>query len=144
MSGSLVKPHKSFWFIAAFALLWNVMGTVNFFAMTLMGSTDAMPAWWNAVIETRPTWATAAMGVGGFAGIAGTVLLLMRRHLAIPVLALALVATIIVVGQAATVRGAGISPGPRQVFEAIILPILFGAFLIWYARMARGKSWLRA
>lgn len=136
------RIRRSFWVIGVVALIWNVLGVVNFFAMTFASNLDAMPAWWHAVIESRPAWATGAMAVAVFGGAIGCILLLLRKSSAYYVFIASLLGTIVATSHAFSVSGPTIGPGARQIFEAIILPLAMAAFLIWYSKRAESKGWM--
>lgn len=134
----------SFWTIGTVALLWYLMGSLNFLAQMNPDVVAAMPATHRAIIEGRPFWATATFGIGVFGGALGCVLLLLRRSAAIPVFAVSLLG--VVVTTMHTVRVAGASEG-FGVFEIVMMiassPIV-GAFLLWYAKQTARRDWIRA
>lgn len=125
--------------ISAVALVWNLLGGVNFAVQMLADDLSGFPEWWLLVVETRPWWATAGMVVGVFGGLFGCVLLLLRRRLALPLFIASLVGVAMTMSHA---FGVG-EPGAQQVFEGIIMPFAVGVFLIWYARFSVKKGWLR-
>ena len=63
--------HWSFWAIAAFALIWNVMGGVNFFMQMNADMVASLPETHRAIIEGRPAWATGGFALSVFAGALG-------------------------------------------------------------------------
>ena len=80
---------KLIWTVGGLALLWNAYGVVQF-----MGSLSATPeslmasgltAEQAAVMTGYPAWMTVVFAIGVFGGLAGSVLLLMRNKLAVPV-----------------------------------------------------------
>ncbi len=134
-----VKVHWSFWVIGVVALIWNLMGSANILLQLTAPDLEAMPEWWRAVVASRPAWATAAMLVAVVGGGIGCVLLLLRKPAALYLFAAALLGTVLTMSHAVGVPGAG----PRQIVEAVVMPVAVGLFLIWYARLARRKGWLR-
>ena len=102
----------------------------------------AMPAWWHAVIENRPFWATLAMVVAVFGGIAGAVLLLLKRHMAFYIFIASLVGVVVTMIHGMSVVGPMVEIGFRQVFEAVVMSIVVGVFLVWYAHWAKSKNWI--
>ena len=133
-SGSV---HWSFWLIGAVALIWNAMGVMNFMAQMFAGDLSFMPEWWRAVIESRPLWATVAMAVAVFGGVLGAILLLLRKSAAIYLFILSLNGAVLAIVHAVGVAGAG----PRQIFEAVVMPVVVAGFMIWYAKLARRRGW---
>ena len=74
--------HWSFWIIGAVALIWNVMGFINFFGQMNADALAAMPKAQRAIIEGRPAWATGAFAIAVFGGALGCLLLLLRKSAA--------------------------------------------------------------
>ena len=60
--------HWSFRTIGAVALIWNVLGVINFFMQVNAGTLAAMPESQRAIIEGRPAWATGAFAIAVFGG----------------------------------------------------------------------------
>ena len=58
--------HWSFWAISAVALMWNVMGVINFFMQMNADGLAAMPESQRAIVEGRPVWATGAFAIAVF------------------------------------------------------------------------------
>ena len=58
--------HWSFWVIGTVALIWNVLGSVNFLVQVNADSLDAFLEVERAIIEGRPLWATCGIAVAVF------------------------------------------------------------------------------
>jgi hypothetical protein len=132
------KVHWSLWLVAAFAIIWNALGGVNFVVQLTASDLSFMPEWWRNVAASRPAWATAAMGVSVFGGILGGLLLLLKKSTAYYVFILSLLGTVLTLTHAVGVDGAGM----RQVFEGMIMPIAVSIALIFYAKTVIGLKWL--
>ena len=79
MNGKTIgNAHWIFWVIAAIALVWNLMGVVNFFLQLNADALAAMPAAQRSIIESRPTWAGAAFAIR--AARAGASVVLVERR----------------------------------------------------------------
>lgn len=137
------KPPKSFYWIAGAAFLWDLMG-VGAYLSTVMMSPDVMGAMSEAeraLYENTPAWSTSMFAIAVHGGVLGTLLLLLRKALALPVLVISLAAVVInsaytwFMTDAYAVLGAG-----QAVFAAIILAI--AAFLVWFANDAKSKGWI--
>ena len=63
--------HWSFWLISIIALLWNVMGSINFFMQMNADIVAGLPETHRAIIEGRPLWATAGFALAVFGGALG-------------------------------------------------------------------------
>ncbi|MCH7569152.1 MAG: hypothetical protein IH919_01085, partial [Deltaproteobacteria bacterium] len=72
----------SFWAIGAVALIWNVMGVINFFVQMNADTLAAMPESHRAIVEGRPAWATGGFAIAVFGGALGCLLLLLRKSAA--------------------------------------------------------------
>jgi hypothetical protein len=53
----------SFWAIGAVALIWNVMGIMNFLWQMNADTLAAMPELHRSIAEGRPAWATGAFAL---------------------------------------------------------------------------------
>lgn len=130
----IVKPHFSFWIIAALGLLWNLMGCLNYVMQTNADFVAQMSEAYQVIINGRPAWATAAFALAVFGGAVGCILLLLRRRVAGAVLVLSLIG---IIGTAVfTAMLIGVVP-------SVLMSILVGAALLWYATIAQRKGWLR-
>ena len=92
-------PVRGPLWIAAAALggiAWNLFGAVQFAASVTATEAGLIASGLTpeqaAVMTGYPAWMTAAFGIGVFAGLVGSVLLLARRSSAMPVLLASLVA----------------------------------------------------
>lgn len=79
---TIESVHWSFWVIGAVALIWNVMGVINFFVQM---NSDVLAAYREserAIVEGRPAWATGGFAIAVFGGVLGCLLLLFRKSVA--------------------------------------------------------------
>lgn len=130
-----------FWMATGLALLWEVLGCVMFLNQV---TTDpaTLPLDQRAMWQATPTWMLAAYAVAVTSGLAGTVLLLMRRMAAVPALLISLIAIIV------QFSGLLIVPALRQrtPSDALLLPIVIaviGYVIVMFARWTRTQGWLR-
>ena len=128
-----VKPHFSFWIVAAAGLLWNLMGCLNFVTQANPDTVAQMPEVYQVIIAGRPAWATAGFAIGVFGGAVGCILLLLRKRVALPLLVLSLAG--IALTAVFTLNIVGIVP-------SMVLSFLVGCALLWYASIARRTGWL--
>lgn len=89
-----VKAPIWFWAAAAFGLIWNVYGVYQFMG-TFSQTTESlmaagMTADQAAIYLALPAWITVVFAIGVFGGLAGSVLLMLRKAVAVPVLAVSL------------------------------------------------------
>ena len=80
------------WVVGILSLLWNCFGAVDY---TMTKTHNAaylakVPAEMMAYVESVPAWFTVFWALGVWGAVAGSVLLLMRNRLAVPVFAVSL------------------------------------------------------
>jgi len=82
------------WAVAALGLVWNGFGVYNYLMTKVSGETYLRSAGMTdaqlAYINTAPAWTTAVWAIGVWGALLGTLLLLLRNRLAVPVFALSL------------------------------------------------------
>lgn len=132
----------SFWLIGALALIWNVMGVINFIVQMDPGALASYPESHRAIIEGRPAWATGAFAVAVFGGAIGCILLLLRKSVAFHMFIASLLGVIIAVAHSLVAAGSMIS-GPLEFVMIIFLPLVVVGLLVWYSMRARSKGWIR-
>ncbi len=133
--------HWSFWIIGAVALIWNVMGVINYFAQM---NTDALAAFSEtarALVEDRPAWATGAFAISQFGGALGCLLLLLRKSAAYYLFIVSLFGVIVTVIHTLRVAGSTIDFTLFEISGYILMPLVVAAFLIWYSKQAQSKGW---
>ncbi len=129
--------HWSFWAIGAIALIWNVMGVINFFVQTNLDSLASYPESHRAIIEGRPAWATGAFAVAVFGGALGCLLLLLRKSAAFYMFIASLVGVIVQM-----IPHLGMVGSTIDFVPYVLMPLVVAAFLIWYSKQAQSKGWI--
>jgi len=132
-----------FWIISVLALLWNLLGVAMFFLQINMPpeALAAMPAEQRALYESTPGWVNGAFAVAVFGGALGSAMLLMKKRLALPLLALSLLGVVVQMGYtylmtpAFRVFGAGGALLPAML-------VLIALFLVWFARRSLARGWI--
>ena len=130
------------WFkvVALLAVLWNGFGvfmyltTVGVFGDPMAGLSEAE----RAAAASIPAWITGAFAIGTFAGLIGSLGLVLRKAWAVPVLIVSLLALLVMEGWIVFLSGmlevAGL---------AVPISVSLGAILLaWLAVHARGRGWL--
>ena len=136
------RPAPRWYTVAAIgAVLWMLAGCANYW-MWVTADAAALPADMKAIFEATPQWVVIAFAIAVWVGLAGAVLLVMRRRLAEPLLAISLLA--IVVQNSAWL----VVPALRNLVgsDDLLLPfvITIVCYGIWQlARTARRAGWLR-
>ena len=131
--------HWSFWVIGAIALVWNVMGVINFFVQMNPDVLAAYRESERAIVEARPVWATGAFAIAVFGGALGCLLLLLRNSAAFYLFVGSLLGVIVTMTHT---LGAGVDFGPGEILGIILMPLVVAAFLIWYSKWAGSKGWI--
>jgi len=134
------RVHWSFWAIAAIALLWNVLGCVNFIVQLNPDMASAYRASERAIIEGRPLWATAGFAVAVFGGAIGSLLLMLRRRSAFYWFIASLLGVIVTIVHT---LGIDIEFGTGEILGIVLMPLAVAAMLAWYSKFAAGKGWMR-
>ncbi len=136
---NVVGVHWSFWAIGAIALIWNVLGAINFVVQMNPDSLAAYREVEQALIVGRPAWATVAFAIAVFGGSLGCLMLLLKKSAAFYLFIASLLGVIVTMIHT---LGVDVDFGLGEILGIILMPLLVAAFLIWYSRRARSKSWI--
>ncbi len=138
------KPNTGFWIIAVLALLWNLMGVFRYLSSTLWADAmkEAMSAEQVALFEALPSWYSYVFAVAVFAGVIGSLLLLIRKKLAVPVLGISLLAVLVMMGYWLFATDVMEVVGMSSVVMPLVV-IIIAIFLYFYSKGAAQKGWLR-
>jgi uncharacterized membrane protein len=119
--------------VGGLGLLWNLLGSMNFMMQMKADALANMPEPFHTIVANRPSWATAAFGLGVFAGTIGCILLLLKRREAIYVFAVSLVG--LTVHLLPYISGANLPAefGLTNMLLVFVAPLTVAAFLLWYA-----------
>jgi hypothetical protein len=131
--------HWTFWIIGAIALIWNVMGVINFFVQMNPDMLASYRESERAIIEGRPAWATGGFAIAVFGGAFGSLLLLLRRAAAYFLFMVSLIGVAVTMIHALSV---GIDFGIGEILGIILMPLVVASFLIWYSKLAQSKGWV--
>jgi hypothetical protein len=131
--------HWSFWVICVVALIFNVMGVVNYFAQMNADSLASFPESYRPIIEGRPAWATGGFAIAVFGGALGCLLLLLRKSAAFYVLIASLFGVIVTMMHIFGVTGFS----SFEIWMGVLIQLVVAAFLIWYSKLAERKGWIR-
>ena len=130
------------WLIGIIGGLWSSIGVVSFMLtqMSVEAVMSRFPPQQRAYFESFPLWAVAFWAIGVFGGVIGCVLLLLRKRLALPVLLASVTGAIV-----ANLGGLFLLGGLEVMRETgglgfTALPIIFAAFLAYYARSMSQKG----
>jgi hypothetical protein len=130
--------------VAVVALLWNILGVLAFFGELTMSeeSLAQMDPPLAELYRNWPKWPLAGTALGVFAGVGGSVGLLLKRRWATPVFAASLVGLVVqnihpfLLSDYLSVAGPSAAVLPAVVFVIAIA-------LLVLSRWATSREWLR-
>jgi hypothetical protein len=136
------KPVAAWFMVAAVAsLLFMGLGCVSYL-MHVLADPNAMPLDQRAAYDAEPIWVTGAYAVAVWVGLAGTVLLVMRRKLAEGALLISLVAVLVWLAGLVIVAPLREAMSANDLLVAIVVTALTWT-VYWFARHSRLRGWLR-
>ncbi len=141
MENSSVGAPRWFGAAAIAILLWEIFGCTSY-VLHVTGDQASLPAEQAAMWAATPAWSVAAYAVAVWVGLAGAVLLVMRRRLAEPLLLVSLIAVLVQFSSLLLVpelRDA--TPPGAWVMPAFIIIVCAAIWL--FARRAKQQGWLR-
>ena len=141
------KPNKSFLIIGILALLWNIMGLFQFIMAAFMQDTmletygDTYTPQQMELFLNTPSWYYVVFGICTITGVLGSIAVLLKKKIAVPLFLVSLVTVLVVQGywMLGTLAIALLGT------EAIIMPMLVivtSIFLYFYCKGARQNNWL--
>jgi len=128
------KPTTMFWIVAMTALLWYLSGCWSYIIQNTPSNVANMPEVYQLIINNRPPWATASIAIAAFGGAVGSILLLLRRKVALELFILSLLGT--AAASYFTLRITGLDVG---AISALIMSLA----MIWFAKISRQRCWIR-
>jgi hypothetical protein len=126
--------------VAVLAVLWNAFGVAMYLSSVgvLGDATADLSEAQRAAAESIPGWITSAFAIGTFAGLIGSLGLLLRKAWAQPVLMVSLAALLVLEGWILFFSGA-----VEHFGLAVPIMVSAGAILLaWLATHARKRGWL--
>jgi hypothetical protein len=144
LENSGTQPPVWFRVIAVAAVVWALIGIAAYLLDVTMGAEALaqMPVEQQEIYAARPSWVVGLYAIAVFTALAGAVLLLLQRSVAVPLFAVSLVAVVIQMAYVLFGMNAVATLGASAAaFPAVIVAI--GAFLFWFSIGVRRKGWLR-
>ena len=131
------------WIAAGLGIVWNVYGVYQFTGSLSKTAEDSMRAGMTQaqaeLYLSLPSWITLVFAVGVFGGLAGSIALLARRGVALPVFAVSLAGyTLLFLGDLYYGVFAGI---PSQLVILTLVVAIAGA-LLFASTVARKRAYL--
>jgi hypothetical protein len=136
------QPIARWYIVAAVAsVLFMLVGCAGYL-IDVTTNPATLPVDQRAIALARPVWMTAAYAIAVWVGLAGSVLLVMRRRLAEPLLLVSLVATAVTFAPYAFIPAIRDNITTSDFAVAVIVPAVVWT-IYWFARHSRRRGWLR-
>ena len=136
------KPGIAFWIIGVIALLWNGMGVMQYLMQAFKSEayTSAMSAEQNALMDGLPAWMTALFAIAVFGGLIGSIMLLMRKKMAVTLFLISFATA--TVQQLYWLFGTNAPEvfADMQPYLMPVLVIVVCIFLVWYSKDQKAKG----
>ena len=131
------------WYLAGAAASVLLMGLFCLlFVMHLTADPAAMPLDQSAAYEAAPAWVTGAFGFGALAGLAGGILLILKRRQAEWAMLAALIGVLVWLGGSLAVGPLREAMSANDLLVVIVMAAITWT-IYWFARHSRQRGWLR-
>jgi lipid-A-disaccharide synthase-like uncharacterized protein len=130
------------WLIGIIGGLWSSIGVISF-TLTQMNVEAVMsrfPPQQREYFESFPLWAVAFWAIGVFGGVIGCLLLLLKNRLAFRVLLASVIGAIVCNLGGLFLLGGMEVMGGTSALGFTVFPLIFAAFLAYYARAMSKKG----
>ena len=124
------------WLIGIVGGLWSSIGVLSFMLtqMNVEAVMSRFPPQQREYFDSFPLWAVAFWAIGVFSGVIGCLLLLLRNRLAFHVLLASVIGAIVSNLGGLFLLGGMEVMGGTSALGLTVFPIIFAAFLAYYAR----------
>ncbi|MCR9229167.1 MAG: hypothetical protein NXH90_17235 [Flavobacteriaceae bacterium] len=139
-----VKPPVWFWVVNVIALLWNLIGAMNYLnqAFNQEALLESMDQAQREAFEGIPAWATAAFAIAVFSGTLACIGLLLRKKWAKLLFIVSLIAAVAQFIHWLFISNAVEAFGPSSYTMPVII-IGIGIYLIYFSKKGIEKGWLK-
>jgi hypothetical protein len=146
MADATVKAPWHIWLTGIIAVLFNAIGLFDFVMTMAQGAEYQASAGMTpdqiAHYQTMPGWMTIVWAIGVFTAFLASILLLLRRKLALPVFVLSLAAFLVSLLYTYVLTNGGALMGRQMaIMSAVIAGLL--VFFSWYSRFMIVRGVLR-
>jgi len=146
MTDALLKTPRHLWLIGVIALLFNSIGVFDFVMSMARGAEYQASAGMTpdqiAHYQGMPSWMLVVWAVGVFGAFLASILLLLRRKLALPVFVLSLAAFLISLLYTYVLTNGGAVMGQQMAITSAVIAVLL-VFFSWYSRFMAVQGVLR-
>lgn len=146
MTDALTKAPWHVWLVGVIAVLFNSIGVFDF-VMSMSRGADYMVSVGMtpdqiAHYQGMPSWMTVVWAVGVFGAFLASMLLLLRRKLALPVFILSLAAFLVSLLYTYALTNGGAVMGQQMAITSAVIAGLL-VFFSWYSRFMTSRGVLR-
>ena len=136
------QPIAGWFKIAAIAsVVFMLIGCAGYL-VSVLADPASLPLDQRNLMDARPIWMIAAHAIAVWVGLAGTVLLLMRRKTAEQLLLISFLAAAVTFAPYAVVPAVGDLVTTNDIAVAVIVLVITWT-IYWFARHSRQRGWLR-
>ena len=135
------RPLAAWFKPAAIASVLFMMAGCAMYLMDVTTDAAALPLDQRALHEAMPVWMWAAYAVAVWIGLAGAIMLLLRKRIAVPLLAVSLLAVVV------QFSAYLVAPSFRELISSdmLLVPIVIIAVtwtIFWFSYHSRKRGWL--
>ena len=146
MTDVLTRTPWHVWLVGVIAVLFNSIGVFDF-VMSMSRGADYMASAGMtpdqiAHYQGMPSWMTVVWAVGVFGALLASILLLLRRKLALPVFILSLAAFLVSLLYTYVLTNGGAVMGQQMAITSAVITGLL-VFFSWYSRFMAARGVLR-
>jgi hypothetical protein len=140
---NLTKAANWFMVVVVLAIIWNGMGVMAYIMSVTMSAEDFLKLSQaeQDINNATPAWAKGAFAFAVFGGLLGSLLLLLKKSLALPVLIVSFIAILVQMYNAFFIQDSFAVFGPGGTIMPIMV-IVIAFLLIWLAKSAKLKNWI--
>jgi hypothetical protein len=146
MTDTPVKAPWHIWLVGVFALLFNSIGVFDFVMSMVKGAAYQASAGMTpaqiAHFQAMPPWMAVDWAVGVFGAFLASMLLLLRKKLALPVFVMSLAAFLVSLLYTYVLTGGGAVMGQQMAITSAVIAGLLVSFC-WYSRFMTARGVLR-
>ncbi|NOT32841.1 MAG: hypothetical protein HOP12_01590 [Candidatus Eisenbacteria bacterium] len=146
MTNALTKTPWHVWLVGVVAVLFNSIGVFDFVMSMAQGASYMAGAGMTpdqiAHYQEMPSWMTVVWAVGVFGAFLASILLLLRRKLAMPTFVVSLVAFLVSLLYTYVFTNGGAVMGPQMAITSGIIAALL-IFFSWYSGFMAARGVLR-
>ena len=136
-------PSTNFWIIGGAALVWNLIGLIFYYQEVTLTpeQLESVTEAQRAFMLDKPAWATSAFAIAVTTGVLGSLMLLLRKALAVPMFVISLLAIVVQDLHAFVLANALDVWGPTGLILPSLVIVIAIALLV-YSRSAKQKNWI--